>query len=110
MRRRGLVEPDPSVPRGTEPAPVKSRRSATPPKGAAYLTEGTATGRAHAVGIDLVTIAAAHRTTGLDWPREAAEARAMRRGIRRELGTAQREAALLLTPELRSAAGLRPRG
>jgi hypothetical protein len=34
----------------------------------------------------------------------------MRRGIHRELGTAQREAAPLLTPELRRPADPRPRG
>jgi len=68
----------------------------------AALSEGTATGRARKpAGIDLAAITAAHKVAGFDSPREAAEVRAVRQGIRRELGTSQREAAPLLTPELR---------
>jgi integrase len=77
----------------------------------AALAEGTATGRARKpAGIDLAlaAITAAHRAAGFDSPREAAEVRAVRRGIRRELGTAQREAAPLLTPELRRALAALP--
>jgi integrase len=43
----------------------------------------------------------ARKTARIDLAREAAAVRAVRRGIRRELGTAQREAAPLLTSELR---------
>jgi integrase len=77
----------------------------------AALAEGTATGRARKpAGIDLAlaAITAAHKAAGFDSPREAAEVRAVRRGIRRELGTAQREAAPLLTPELRRALAALP--
>jgi len=77
----------------------------------AALAEGTATGRARKVaGIDLAlaAIAAAHRAAGFDSPRDAAEVRAVRRGIRRELGTAQREVAPLLVPELRRALAALP--
>jgi integrase len=77
----------------------------------AALAEGTATGRARKVaGIDLAlaAIAAAHRAAGFDSPRDVAEVRAVRRGIRRELGTAQREAAPLLVPELRRALAALP--
>ena len=77
----------------------------------AALAEGTTTGRARKVaGIDLAlaAIAAAHRAAGFDSPRDAAEVRAVRRGIRRELGTAQREAAPLLVPELRRALAALP--
>jgi integrase len=89
-------------------------RPALPAKLAAYLAalaEGTATGRARMpAGIDLAlaAITAAHRAAGFDSPREAVEVRAVRRGIRRELGTAQREATPLLTPELRRALAALP--
>ena len=66
----------------------------------AALAEGTATGRARKpAGIDLAlaAITAAHKDAGLDSPRDSA----VRRGIFRELGTAHRKAAPLLTLELR---------
>jgi integrase len=63
-----------------------------------------------AAGIDLAlaAITAAHKAAGLDSPRDSAGVRAVRRGIRRELGTAPREAAPLLTPELRRAIATLP--
>jgi integrase len=63
-----------------------------------------------AAGIDLAlaAITAAHRAAGFDSPRDSAGVRAVRRGIRRELGTAPREAAPLLTPELRRALAALP--
>jgi integrase len=63
-----------------------------------------------AAGIDLAlaAITAAHKAAGLDSPRDSAGVRAVRRGIRRELGTAPREAAPLLTPELRRALAALP--
>jgi integrase len=63
-----------------------------------------------AAGIDLAlaAITAAHKAASFDSPRDSAGVRAVRRGIRRELGTAPREAAPLLTPELRRALATLP--
>ena len=65
--------------------------------------DGRARAPRKAAGIDLAlaAITAAHEAAGHDSPRGSAGVRAVRRGIRRELGTAPREAAPLLTPELR---------
>lgn len=70
----------------------------------AALVDGTVTGRARKpAGIELAlsAIAAAHKASGHDSPREAAEVRAVRAGIRRTLGTAQRQVAPLVVAELR---------
>ncbi|MFS8072098.1 MAG: hypothetical protein ACMG6S_37490, partial [Byssovorax sp.] len=78
--------------------------------GATTRTDGRPRAPRKAAGIDLAlaAITAAHKAAGLDSPRDAAGVRAVRRGIRRELGTAPREAAPLLTPELRRAVAALP--
>jgi hypothetical protein len=64
-----------------------------------------------AAGIDLAlaAITAAHKAAGHDSPRDSAGLRAVRRGIRRRLSTAQREAAPhpRAAPRARRAAGQR---
>jgi integrase len=77
----------------------------------AALADGTASRRARKpAGIDLAlaAIAGAHKTAGFDSPRHAPEVRAVRAGIRRTLGTAPRQAAPLLIPELRRALAALP--
>ena len=78
--------------------------------GATTRRDGRPRAPRKAAGIDLAlaAITAAHKAAGLDSPRDAAGVRAVRRGIRRELGTAPREAAPLLTPELRRAIAALP--
>lgn len=49
------------------------------------------------LGLALAALAAAHCAAGFDSPREAAEVRAVRAGIRRELGTERRGVAPLLS-------------
>jgi integrase len=91
------------------------QRAALPATLAAYISalavgattrrDGRPRAPRKAAGIDLAltAIAAAHKAAGLDSPRAAAGVRAVRRGIRRELGTAP-----LLTPELRRALAALP--
>ena len=79
----------------------------------AALADGTAapSGRPRKpAGIDLAlaAISGAHNAAGLPSPREAAEVRAVRAGIRSTLGTAQRQVDPLLVPELRRAVALLP--
>jgi integrase len=77
----------------------------------AALVDGSATGRARkpaGLELALAAIAAAHKAAGLPSPRDSAEVRAVRAGIRRTLGTAQRQVAPLLVPELRRALATLP--
>ena len=91
---------------------------ALPATVALYLTDAANGGRKPA-GLDvaLAAIGEAHKRAGHASPRNAAEVRAVRRGIRRTVGTAQTRKAPLLVGALRSAvealpatlAGLRDR-
>lgn len=91
---------------------------ALPATVALYIADAARGGRKPA-GIDvaLAAIGEAHKRAGHDSPRNAAEVRAVRRGIRRTVGTAQTRKAPLLVDALRSAvealpatlAGLRDR-
>lgn len=60
------------------------------------------------IDLALAAIAVAHKAAGFDSPRASAGVRAMRRGIRCELGAAPGEAAPLLIPELRRAIATLP--
>ena len=97
--------------RAALPAPSATIAALAEGTALAALAEGTAAGRARkAAGIELAltTIAAAQRAAKFDSPGEAAELRAVRRGIRRKLNTAQRETAPLLVFQLRRALAALP--
>jgi integrase len=77
----------------------------------AALADGTTGSRARkpaGLEVALSAISEAHRAAKLRSPRMDPEVRAVRSGIRRTLGTAQRQAAALLVPELRRALALLP--
>jgi integrase len=79
----------------------------------AALADGTAAPRGRArkpAGLELAlaAIAGAHKTAGHPSPRDAPEVRAVRAGIRRTHGTAQRQVDPLLVPELRRAVAILP--
>jgi integrase len=72
----------------------------------AALADGSASRRPRKpAGIDLAlaAVTGAHKAAGFPSPREAAEVRAVRAGIRRTLGTAPRQVAPFLVGELRRA-------
>jgi integrase len=79
----------------------------------AGLADGSATSRGVArkpAGLELAlaAISGAHKTAGLASPRDAPEVKAVRAGIRRTHGTAQRQVDPLLVPELRRAVASLP--
>lgn len=76
--------------------------------GLADGTIGTRARRPAGIELALVAVANAHKAAGLRSPREAPEVRAVRAGIRRTLGVAQRKAAPLLIPEIKRAVELLP--
>lgn len=76
---------------------------AAPATVALYLASRADQGRkAATLDLDLAAIAAAHKAAGLLSPRSSAEVQAVRAGIRRTHGTAQRKAAALLPAQLRA--------
>ena len=75
---------------------------ATPTTVALYATARAEAGiKPASIDLDLAAIAAAHIAAGHPSPRGAAEVQAVRAGIRRTHGTAQRQAAPLLPDDLR---------
>jgi integrase len=89
---------------------------AAPVTVAAYLAaladgSGTPRGRARkpaGLELALAAIAGAHKAAGFLSPRDAPEVRAVRAGIRRTVGVAQRQVDPLLVPELRRAVAALP--
>src|SRR5690606_27315101 len=76
---------------------------ATPTTVALYATARAEAGiKPGSIDLDLAAIAAAHSAAGYPSPRASAEVQAVRAGIRRTHGTAQRQAAPLLPDDLRS--------
>lgn len=75
---------------------------ATPTTVALYATARAEAGiKPASIDLDLAAIAAAHIAAGHPSPRSSAEVQAVRSGIRRTHGTAQRQAAPLLPDDLR---------
>lgn len=82
---------------------------AAPSTLALFLTDRASAGiRPASLDVALAAVSEAHRAAGLDSPRGSAEVRAVRSGIRRTLGTAQRQAAPVLVADLRAMAGALP--
>lgn len=79
---------------------------AAPSTVALFLTDRAAAGiRPASLDVALAAVSEAHRAAGLASPRVSAEVRAVRAGIRRTVGTAQRQAAPVLVGDLRSMVG-----
>jgi len=87
---------------------------AAPATLAAYITglaDGTVGSRARkpaGIELALAAVAGAHKAQNLRSPRDTADVQAVRTGIRRTLGTAQRQAEAFLVPEMRRAIALLP--
>jgi len=88
------------APGATSPPGARPSLPAEPDTVALYLTARARAGRSVAtIEQDLSAIAAAHRLADLPSPRQAAVVRAVRQGIRRELGLAPVEKSPLLAGE-----------
>ncbi len=74
---------------------------AAPETVATYIAERARTWKPSTIDSRLAAIAAAHRAAGETSPTGAEAVRLVRRGIRRTLGTAQRQAHAVVTSELR---------
>ena len=87
---------------------------AAPATLAAYIagladgTVGTRARKPAGIELALAAIGQKHETSHLTSPRKTSEVRAVRAGIRKTVGVAQRQAEALLVPELRRAVALLP--
>lgn len=75
---------------------------AKPETVALYVTELASKAKPATIDSRLAAISAAHRAAGHDSPTKSEPVRLVRRGVRRTLGTAQREARPVLVEDLRA--------
>jgi integrase len=74
---------------------------ATPETVACYVADLAKVAKPATIDLRLAAISAAHRAAGHDAPTKAEAVRLVRRGVRRTLGTAQREVRPITVPDLR---------
>jgi integrase len=67
-----------------------------------YMTDLAKTAKPATIDLRLAAISAAHRAAGYDSPTKAEAVRLVRRGVRRTLGTAQRQVRPVTVPDLRT--------